>query len=282
MRTGRPYGTPVLQNGPMRPTTLVFVHAHPDDEALLTSGTMARAAAEGHRVVLVMATDGAAGLSDSSFSADLAAHRARELEASATSLGVSRLVHLGYRDSGLTGDTPGAFIATGCFTVGRQIAAILDEEDAHVLIGYDSSGGYGHPDHVHVHRSVRTAMQLTRRPPILFEATLPREPITRAVRAASRLGLTPNTFDPHEFDSAWSPRARITHRVDVRPYMEEKLASMRAHASQAVADSGPRTLAVLARLPRPLAHLILGTEYYVRVAQDATSSAIPGSLNSTQ
>ena len=41
-------------------TTLVFLHAHPDDEALLTSGTMARAAAEGHRVVLVVATDGAA------------------------------------------------------------------------------------------------------------------------------------------------------------------------------------------------------------------------------
>ena len=42
--------------------TLVFVHAHPDDEALLTAGTMARAVAEGRRVVLVVATDGAAGL----------------------------------------------------------------------------------------------------------------------------------------------------------------------------------------------------------------------------
>ena len=42
--------------------TLLFVHAHPDDEALLTAGTMARAHAEGHRVVLLVATDGAAGL----------------------------------------------------------------------------------------------------------------------------------------------------------------------------------------------------------------------------
>ena len=44
------------------PRTLLAFHAHPDDEALLTSGTLARAAAEGHRVVVVVATDGDEGL----------------------------------------------------------------------------------------------------------------------------------------------------------------------------------------------------------------------------
>jgi len=266
----------------MRPVTLVFVHAHPDDEALLTSGTMARAAAEGHRVVLVMATDGSAGLTDSHFGTHLAAHRARELEVSAASLGVSRIVQFGYRDSGLTGDIPDSFISTGCFTIGRQIAAIIDEEQAAVLVGYDPSGGYGHPDHLHVHRSVRTAVQIATHPPLLFEATLPREPIVRAVQTASRLGLTPRGFDPREFDRAWTTRSHISHRVDVRAHIDAKLAAIRAHASQAVADSGARTLGVLSRLPRPVATLLLGTEYYVRVAQVATSSTSPGSLNSTQ
>ena len=46
----------------MSARTLVFVHAHPDDEALLTAGTMAKAAQEGHRVILIVATDGEAGL----------------------------------------------------------------------------------------------------------------------------------------------------------------------------------------------------------------------------
>ena len=41
--------------------TLVCFHAHPDDEAIATGGSMARADAEGHRVVLVVATDGAHG-----------------------------------------------------------------------------------------------------------------------------------------------------------------------------------------------------------------------------
>ena len=62
------------------PRTLVFVHAHPDDEALLTAGTMARATAEGNRVVLVIATDGGAGLTSAEFSADLASTRLQELE----------------------------------------------------------------------------------------------------------------------------------------------------------------------------------------------------------
>ena len=70
--------------------TLVAFHAHPDDEALLTSGTMARAAAEGHRVVLVVATDGGLGLAASEYvgSGDtsdtaLGSVRMAELQASA-------------------------------------------------------------------------------------------------------------------------------------------------------------------------------------------------------
>ena len=42
--------------------TITFFHAHPDDEAILTGGTMAKMADEGHRVVLVTATRGELGL----------------------------------------------------------------------------------------------------------------------------------------------------------------------------------------------------------------------------
>ena len=154
--------------------TIVFVHAHPDDEALLTAGTMARAAAEGHRVVLVVATDGAAGLSDAALTADLAATRSAELDESAAALGVARTVRLGYADSGLHGDVDGGFAAADPEGVASTIAAICDEEDADVLVGYDPSGGYGHPDHLQVHRTVRLAADRCARRPVLFEATLPR------------------------------------------------------------------------------------------------------------
>lgn len=247
--------------------TLVFLHAHPDDEALLTAGTMARAAAEGHRVILAVATDGAAGLTSADFRDDLAGVRARELEHSADILGTARLETWGYADSGLTGDHPGGF-ASG--DIDEQVARLVDlveSERADVLVGYDSSGGYGHPDHLRVHEVARAAAVRLRegRSPRHFEATLPREPIARAVRAAGRLGLTPAGFDATSFDGAWTPGQAITHRVDVRPYAEAKRASMAAHASQASADDTTRTLAVLTRLPGPAYRLLLGTEYFVHV-----------------
>jgi LmbE family N-acetylglucosaminyl deacetylase len=256
------------------PKTLVFVHAHPDDEALLTAGTMARAAAEGHRVVLIVATDGSAGLTSPDVaSEDLAALRKTELEVSAAILGVARTVHLGFPDSGLRGEVEGGFSSQDRFAIARRMAAVINEERADVVVGYDPSGGYGHPDHVQVHRTVRAAAVLANTPPRLFEATLPREPIARAVHAAARLKLTPKDFDAAEFDSAWTPSAVITHRVDVREQYDRKREALRAHASQATADGTTRTLAVLTRLPGPVGRLLLGTEYYVAVSDPSTRSS---------
>src|SRR5215469_10626400 len=76
--------------------TVVAFHAHPDDEALLTGGTLARLAAEGNRVVIVVATDGVVDPA----SDEGAQTRLDELRASASVLGAARVVHLGYADSG--------------------------------------------------------------------------------------------------------------------------------------------------------------------------------------
>jgi LmbE family N-acetylglucosaminyl deacetylase len=241
--------------------TLVFVHAHPDDEALLTAGTMAKAAAAGHRVVLIMATDGGAGLTRSDIT-DVADVRAAELQRSSDALGVARVVSLGYPDSGLSGI--GGFSQIDTNVVADRIAEVVVEERADILVGYDAAGGYGHPDHQKVHVVTRRAAAM--RPHVrLFEATLPREPIRFAVHLAARLHVTPSSFDPREFDRAWTPRREITNRVDVRSFLPAKLDALRAHSSQAQADSGVRTLQVLTQIPKPLAALLLGTEYYVSV-----------------
>lgn len=254
------HGGTVRHNGVMS-STLVFVHAHPDDEALLTAGTMAKAARAGHRVILVIATDGAAGLTSTEFAADLGAVRHRELEESAEILGVDAVHWLGYSDSGLQGEEPNSFASAPLGVIADAIAEIASRAD--ILVGYDPSGGYGHPDHVHVHAAVRAAWPRTQAR--LFEATLPREPIQRAVRAAAWLRLTPDTFDASEFDRAWTPRAHITNRVDVRSVMMQKQAALRAHASQAHADGTVRTLGILSRLPAPVLNALLGTEYYVNI-----------------
>jgi len=250
--------------------TLVFVHAHPDDEALLTAGTMARAAAEGQRVVLVVATDGAAGLASSDYAAGeggLAARRAAELDASARVLGVHRLVSLGYADSGLHGDAvqldggPVPLCAAPLEESAAALAAILVAEDADVLVTYDPNGGYGHPDHVRVHDLSIRAAQIVGTPRV-FEATVPRDLLLRGIALAATVYRFPPEFDPTSFERAFTASADITHRVDVRRYADAKRAAMAAHASQASADDGDRTLAAFLRIPMPLYRRVFGREWY--------------------
>ncbi len=250
------------------PRTLVFFHAHPDDESLLTAGTMARAAAEGHRVVLLVATAGEAGLASSSVQnrGDLGRIRLDELHRSAAALGVARVECLEYADSGLRGD---ADVAEGQTTwvnadtaeATERVASVLIEERADVLTVYDASGGYGHPDHVRVHE-IGSAAGRQAKTPRIFEATLPREPLARAVHLLSKVYRFPPEFTPASFDRAFTASSEITHRVDVRRYVDAKRASMAAHSSQSTADEGDRTLAAFLRLPKPIFRSLFGTEYF--------------------
>ena len=251
--------------------TLLAFHAHPDDEALLTAGTMARAAAEGHRVIVVVATDGNEGLASNNFVADgrLGERRLDELRESARALGVARVEHLGYADSGLgpqtRPDPPGQtlFIRADVDEAARHLAKILLEESVDVLLTYDANGGYGHRDHVKVHEVGARAAELAQTPRVL-QATVPRDAICRAVAVAAKVHRFPAEFDPTTLERSFSPRADITHRVNVGRYAGAKRASMRAHVSQASADGGAdRTLAAFLRIPRPLYDVVFGREWFI-------------------
>ena len=247
------------------PFTLVAFHAHPDDEALLMAGTLARAAAEGHRVVLVVATAGEAGLVRGGCTGPtLASRRRAELDRSAHALGVERVEVLGYADSGMHAEAGGdrAFARADPDEAAGRLAQILIEESADVLTIYDPAGGYGHPDHVQVSRVGIRAAELAGTCSVL-EATVDRTALQRVLRLVHRLPGIPADFAPSRFDQAYRERAALTHSVDVRRFAAQKRASMAAHASQAGADEGTRTLAVLLRLPGPLFRLALGREWYV-------------------
>jgi LmbE family N-acetylglucosaminyl deacetylase len=247
------------------PYTLVAFHAHPDDEALLTAGTLARAAAEGHRVVLVVATAGEAGLVRGGRTGPtLASRRRQELERSAAALGCARVDVLGYADSGLHGEAGGdaAFCRADVEQAAAALAELLVEESADVLTIYDPAGGYGHPDHVQVSRVGARAAQLAGTPSVL-EATVDRTALQRVLRLVHRLPGIPADFAPDRFDGAYVAREHLTHAVDVRRFAAAKRAAMAAHVSQAGADEGTRTLAVMLRLPMPLFRLAFGREWYV-------------------
>ncbi|HEY2175095.1 MAG TPA: PIG-L family deacetylase [Mycobacteriales bacterium] len=243
--------------------TIVSFHAHPDDEALLTAGTLARLAAEGHRVVLVVATAGAAGLVSSDLTGDLAAIRTEEVRRSARLLGCARVVMLGYDDSGLDGrlDATRSFAHAEVDVAAARLAAVLDEERADAVTIYDAAGGYGHPDHVQVHHVGARAAQLAGTPMVL-EATVDRDLLQRALRLTRRLPL-PADFDADRFATAYTPRSALTHRVDVRRYAAQKRAAMAAHATQLSGGTDARTLRVFLRLPRPVFRAVFGHEWFV-------------------
>jgi LmbE family N-acetylglucosaminyl deacetylase len=223
------------------PYTLVAVHAHPDDEAIATSGTMAKAKAAGHRVVLVVATRGELGASpdDLAPGETLADRRSRETHASAAIIGVDRVEFLGYRDSGMEGDPRNsdaeAFAAADVHEAAERLAALLREEGADVLLSYDERGNYLHPDHIQVHRVANRAGELAAIP-LVYEATMNRDHIWALVTSrpddlppdAIPDGMPPTIEEMNLGMREW----QITHRVDVREYAEMKRDAMSAHASQ--------------------------------------------------
>jgi LmbE family N-acetylglucosaminyl deacetylase len=256
--------------------TVVAFHAHPDDEALLTGGTLARLVAEGHRVVLVVACDGKVWGPDGRSGEDAdagvgdAVDRLDELRASGRVLGASRVLHLGYADSGhgavLYPDPPGRvrFVRAPIDEAAERLAAILREERAEILIGYDPNGGYRHRDHIRVHEVAELAAKMAQTPRAM-QATLPREPIVHAFRLVRMLMLV-RRHAATEMRNSFTPRAEITHRIDVRKYADKKRAALACHVSQTSGTGrSARLFALMVRLPIPLFGAFFGREYYVEV-----------------
>ncbi|WP_037839643.1 PIG-L deacetylase family protein [Streptomyces sp. NRRL S-1813] len=248
----------------------MFFHAHPDDEALLTAGTMARLAGAGHRVVLVLATAGERGLAPQDLQGrGLGTVRREEAHASARILGCSRVAFLGYTDSGHSpGPAPASsgtrpFAAADVEEAAARLAGLLTEERADLLTVYDPAGGYGHPDHVQVHRVGYRAARMAGTP-VVLEATVDRTLLLRGLRAASWVHRFPPQFDRDSFRTAYGARSEITHRVPVKRYWRAKRASLAAHLSQARGGDSERTLAALGRLPGPAFRQVMGTEWYIQ------------------
>ncbi|HEX6423788.1 MAG TPA: PIG-L family deacetylase [Acidimicrobiales bacterium] len=240
--------------------TIVFVHAHPDDEAIFTGGTMARLVAAGHRVVLVVATGGELGETPSGAGGCLAERRRDETAAAAEVLGVARVAWLGYHDSGMAGDAanaaPGSFWSADPAAAGERLAAVLAEETTGALVLYDDFGIYGHPDHIQVHRVGRIAAAAAGVSTV-YGATVDREHLhfveTHLVEEAilgGDLGLVRSHIG--------MPSVDIDAVVDVRTVLDLKRAAMAAHASQI-----PETTSAL-QLPTHHFADVYGWEWYVR------------------
>lgn len=256
--------------------TLLAIYAHPDDEVLGSGGTLAHAAANGARVAVVSATRGEAGEihRDAATRETLAQVREQEMRCSALALGISDLLFLDYRDSGMEGapdnEHPRALVNAPAADVRRQLAKIIRTLRPDAVITFEPYGGYGHPDHKAIHRhtvgALEDAANDAYRPdlggpwqtPRLYYHLIPRAIFREMRRRVAALGSDTSDFDellsqlPPE---AW-PEDKIHVVVDVYGAADKKLAAWNCHRSQFGPDSRFR------RLPESEMMEILSTEYF--------------------
>ncbi len=263
------------------------VHAHPDDEATGTGGTLARCAAEGVRTVLVTCTDGRCGDGPGGVKPGEPGHdpqavvdmRQGELERSCAVLRVSDLELLGYADSGMMGwstnDAPGAFWTTPVADAAARLAALMRTYRPDVVVTYDENGFYGHPDHIQAHRITMAALDLYDGAPKTYWTTVPRTQMEHFGEVMRELGAD---WDPPNEEGAGEdgpdfeiglPDDQISAWIDVRDVAGQKYDALAAHASQS------ENIFFL-RMGRERFADLMGVETYVRV-RDTTGAPVPES-----
>lgn len=268
----------------MRKQTLLVIFAHPDDEGG-ASGVMAQAAASGARVVLACATRGEVGeISDPSLATaeTLGMVRERELRAACEILG-AELRFLGYRDSGMEGtpanDDPRSYLQANPEATMRQLVSLIREIQPRVVITFDPSGGYGHPDHIAVNRRVTAAFDVAGdaeafpdagpawRPQRLLYAVIPRAWFLELRDRVQQVGMDTSWMDQFVDKQEGFYDDQITHRVDVSAQIEVKVAALQCHQTQFGPDHPFR------RLLEEVVEDLMGCEYYMQ-ARPALEAAV--------
>jgi len=264
--------------------TFLAVHAHPDDEASSTGGIYRVLADQGVRTVLVTCTNGEFGDAPGGIKPGEDGHqeeavvkiREGELDRAVEVLGISRLIRLGYRDSGMMGwpqnDDPKSFWATPVEDAAARVAAILMEERPQVVMTYNEFGFYGHPDHIQAHRVTLAALEL-----IDYEPTLYFNAIPDSVMVMWRARWEKEEREQKEADAAngivheldaigpevdpidmGTPDELIGAVIDVRSATDAKRDALAAHHSQ-IGES------FWMKMSPEEFRAAMGTEWFVRV-----------------
>jgi LmbE family N-acetylglucosaminyl deacetylase len=265
-------------------------YAHPDDEQGV-SGTLRLCLDQGIRVGLLCATRGEVGeIADPRLATPetLGEVRERELRKAAELIGISTIYFLGYRDSGMDGTPenadPRAFVnADEDEAVGR-IVAVIREFKPTVVVTFDETGGYGHPDHIAVQRWTTRAFYAagdSRAYPGAGPAFAPRRLFYSSIPRSLRVTFS-EYFKSHGIDSVFAripadkfglPDELITNRVNVAQYVWLKKRSLGAHKTQ-LNPNGP-----MARVPEDLWDQWRSTENFAFAAgEPLPAGADPGDL----
>ncbi|MGB6243938.1 MULTISPECIES: N-acetyl-1-D-myo-inositol-2-amino-2-deoxy-alpha-D-glucopyranoside deacetylase [Gordonia] len=282
-------GTP--QRGRTEPARLLLVHAHPDDETIMTGGTIAAYLARGVAVRVVTFTLGEQGevigrqwaqLVADGGADQLGGYRIGELRAALAALTPPGVAgpeprFLGgagrWRDSGMAGtpsaDHPRALARAPLSDLTAALVDELVEFAPQVVVTYDAAGTYGHPDHVRVHEVTRAAIpvaqdRLGRRFKV-YESVSERSELERGLAAITHVPA--GWRMPADGELPSYPDEQITAAVDVSEVFERKVRALAAHATQVTVAPSGTEYALSNNIVTPVAP----TEYFIRTDVPATA-----------
>lgn len=232
---------------------LLTVHAHPDDESSKGAATLVRYAREGAEVLVATCTGGERGevlnpaLDRPDIRERIAEVRKAEMAAAAEILGV-RQQFLGFVDSGLP--ATGEPLPEGCFAVqpldvaARPLVELIRRFRPQVVITYDESGGYPHPDHIKTHQVTVEAVAAAAAPDsypdvgkpwqvkkLYYQGAFSRSWFEELHNAALARGLE-SAMGPVLAELPAAEPFAITTKIRCEQYFEVRDRALRAHASQ--------------------------------------------------
>lgn len=278
------------------PRRVVLVHAHPDDELLATGITIAHQVAAGDEVTVVTCTLGDEGevippeLAHLAPDAEdrLGAYRRGELWAATYRAGARSIVLADeeattpgegpgfFRDSGMAGtpanDRPGALAYVALEEVVSRLTATLESLDPDIVVTYDPTGGYGHPDHVRVHEATVAATGRLGNPPALYTVVTPRSWIRRdrqwVLDNVAATDVTVPALEEEMIPSAVDD-AQVTHVVEGTPMdIARRDSALSEHRTQVTVRGGWFTLS------NDIAQRLSTAEAFIRV-EPGTGRAFP-------
>jgi len=202
--------------------TLLGIWAHPDDEAYMSAGLMARVRQTGGRVVVVTATRGENGTEDPQGCPPelLAQVREREMHASLDAVGVREHIWLGHHDGELAQIPRAQGVA--------QVVEILRRVHPDTVVTFGPEGMTGHQDHQTMSQWVTDAWLCTGSRSALWYATVSPEFHDRWGSVNERVGLWFENAVPPV--TAQADLAAQLHLAD--ELLTTKYLALRAHTSQ--------------------------------------------------
>lgn len=253
-----------------KPRVLLAVLAHPDDESFGMGGTLALYAQRGWNVYLICATRGEAGSLDPALDgriSELGQLRENELHCAAQILGLTDVIVLGFRDSGMRGAAdnhhPNALIMHQLEDIAGIIVSHIRQLRPEIVLTFDPLGGYQHPDHIHIHRATKIAFekaddpsfcpldQSPYRPAALYYHLMPRTLIRTVVKLMRITGRDPSRCGKNgdiDLASVVDAAFPVQVQIDIREVWDKKQKASACHASQGGGGINTTLITILMRL----------------------------------